>query len=446
MVRRLGRRELIVVLRSFRSRRDASRQLAPDREIPLGAAWGGNSVNCVPFRYAPALSTGDATILSYFDDQGDVVVARIAASGIVDRHVIANNAKPFDAHQAISIGVDPSGQLHIAYGAHNSTLFGARSHSGRFEDGFSPVVEIAEDQTYPMFVRRRDELLLLSRSGPHFNGDMFVRRQRAGRWEQDETPLLSGASSVWSSGPYVNTPLVAQDDSISLFVVWRLNAQATSGGQVMNVGIDLVRSRDGLRSLETRSGIVLNLPVTPLTSERVIAVPLGANLINQASAALHVYGSPAFATYWSEDRGPPQYRLGWFVGNRIKVRTISRFETPFILDGGGTLPLPHSRPELLFDDQDRAFVLYRSCEQGNRLMASILRPPGYNIATARKVTLVEEDLGFYEPTVDRSLWAAKRRLGVYVQHCLQGRGEDGKPRYASAAARYLEWSHKRLLS
>ena len=382
----------------------------------------------------------DAVLLSYFSEQGDVAVAKIEPSGSVLEHVVANHAKPFDAHQAISMGIDPAGRVHLALGAHNSTLFGTYSKGDRFEDGFYEVTRIAENQTYPMFLRLKNDLLLLSRSGPHFDGVITVRRQSEKGWVADERPLLSGSSAVWSCGPYLNTPLVSDDDVVSLFFVWRMAAAASSAGAVVNSGIDFALSRDGLRSLETANGIKLHLPVTPHTAERIVPVRLGASLINQSSAALRADGSPAAIAYWSEGSGAPQYRLCWFERGRVKVSDVSRFTTVFGLDGGGTLPLPHSRPELLFDRKNRAVVIYRSVEIGNRLAVAALDPPDYDIARARQWILVDEDLGFYEPIVNRAAWTDKQRLGLYLQRCHQGRDEDGKPCYVGAPARYSEWT------
>jgi len=303
-------------------------------------------------------------------------------------------------------------------------------------------VPIKGEQTYPMFIRSGRELLLLFRSGPHFRGSITVHRLdvNAGGWVADQQPIISGLGQPWSCGPYLNTPVTTADGAVTLFIVWRLQETATTAGAVVNTGIDCVRSQDGLRSLRTLGGIGLSLPMTPMTAERVIAVPLGAGLINQAAAAARTDGRPAVLTYWKEAGEAPQYRLGWFGRNGMQVRTVSRFTTEFSLDGGGTLPLPHSRPELLFDDRDRAFIVFRSQEHGNRLMLTILEPPDYQLGHAVQRVLVDDDLGFYEPMIDRGLWATERRLGVFVQRCEQGRDEDGLPRRAAAPAWFMEWS------
>ena len=110
-------------------------------------------------------------------------------------------------------------------------------------------------------------------------------------WRDDPVPLLSGRGTVgWESGPYLNTPAIGLDGQIFLFIVWRLDPRGTSAGAVNNSGIDCVVSPDCLRSLATAGGVGLSLPVTTTTAERVIAVPLGANLMNQASAAVRPDG------------------------------------------------------------------------------------------------------------------------------------------------------------
>ena len=296
-----------------------------------------------------------------------------------------------------------------------------------------------------MFVELGGETLLLARRGAAADGEISVHRWN-GAWSVDERPIISGESQTWTAGPYLNSPVVYRDGrGVGLFLVWRLTGGATSAGRVVNVGVDFTQTLDGFRSLQTIAGVKQSLPMTPMTSERVVAVPIGASLINQASAAVRSDGSPAFVTYWGDGDDPIQYRLGWRQGANWRVKKISRFRTKFSLQGDGTLPLPHSRPELLFDAHDNAIALYRSRERGNALMATLLSAPGYDLASARECVLAADDLGFYEPIVNRQAWARDFTLGLYVQRCNQGFAEDGKRTLSSAPARYLEWRYSDLL-
>jgi hypothetical protein len=56
---------------------------------------------------------------------------------------------------------------------------------------------------------------------------------------------------------------------------------------------------------------------------------------------------------------------------------------------------------------------------------------------------VDEDLGYYEPVLDRS--AAEGELALYVQWCDQEQGGDTKKTgFAQAEARLMTWRHERL--
>jgi hypothetical protein len=295
-----------------------------------------------------------------------------------------------------------------------------------------------------MFLRvADDELVLLSRRGRHFDGEILVDRLSSTLdWQSDAEPLLSGSGTPWPCGPYLNTPVVTPEGDVFLFVVWRLNPVATSAGAVVNIGIDALTSRDNFRTLQTLSGIKLPLPVSPVTSERIIAVPMGANLINQASAALLPDGTPAVLTYWADDDCVPQYRLCWPRGGTWKIATASNFKTKYKLDGRGTLPLPHSRPEIIVRSDGRALVIYRTKETGNTLNAVELTPPSYSLAKARHQVLVAEDLGHYEPVLDRSAWREESEVVLYVQACKQRLDADRMRTSASSKASIVafEWN------
>jgi hypothetical protein len=148
--------------------------------------------------------------------------------------------------------------------------------------------------------------------------------------------------------------------------------------------------------------------------------------------------------YWEDDAGRPQYQLCWQAGSLWRTSQLSNFTTRFQLRGGGTLPTPHSRPELLVESDGRLLLLFRSSEFRNRLVLREFHPPDYRLADCTEQTLIDEDLGFYEPIVDRRAWDNSREIIMYVQKCGQTVGEEGSKdqKRASAIARLVSW--KRL--
>src|SRR4051794_39110080 len=121
-------------------------------ETDLGDAWGGNSVNCTPYRVAPMITTDQHRLISFFDSGGNVRISRKALDEVKLEHFgIENLRKPFDAHQAISMGQDSRGRLHLAFGAHVQPLRLICSKTAVLEDGFVGPVETFSQATYPMY-------------------------------------------------------------------------------------------------------------------------------------------------------------------------------------------------------------------------------------------------------------------------------------------------------
>ncbi|MFO1151147.1 MAG: BNR-4 repeat-containing protein [Alsobacter sp.] len=403
----------------------------PDWRIDLGDAWAGNSVNCAIYRAEPGAFAGPASLaVAYYDDTGSALVREIlwpagAADPRLGRLVgLPHVRPPTDGHDVMSMGCDSTGRLHVVYGAHASGP-GCVSIDPDTWSASSQKLdpETADEVTYPHFVNdaQTRELLLIFRRGRHDAGAIYVQRWDATRctWTADAVALLSGLSEPWTAGPYLNTPMVERNGQMGLFCVWRLPKRATTGGAVVNAGLDYVRSTDAFRTLSTIDGIGLSLPVTPTNAPRVVAVPLAANLINQGSAALLPGGRPIAATYWNDEEGRPQYHLAWFDGRTWRVSQVSAFRSRFRLDGGGTLSLPHSRPRIVADEAGRVGLLFRSDEVDGRLILRVLTPPLYDLNSAFDYVLADRKLGRYEPTLIQEAWTKGQQIVLYLQACQQ---------------------------
>ena len=420
----------------------------PKTILSLGPAWAGNSVNCVPFRISGLITRRGVRYCSHYDPEGNVVVTRSASGNdILSRHVIAKSELPFDAHRAISIGLDSQNHLHVAFGAHDSQLLITRSTGSEPDSDFPPAApienELGHHISYPMFVSRfdGDQLVLLFRNGSAADAELRIKRFdiTARRWRDDDYPIITGRdpSSV-RAGPYVNTPAYDGDGRAVLFIVWRLQSRSDPQA-VNNTGIDCIVSYDNFRTIMNANREPLRIPATQSDRTKIIAIPPDASLMNQGTSAVRKDGSMMFLTYWDDGDGFPQYRLGWQEGTAWRVTAASRFGTSFALRGPGTLPLPHSRPEILVAQDGRVHVIFRSREYGNRLALLTLEPPEYDFGSARSHILVDEDLGFYEPVVDRTAWAQDGTLAIYVQRCEQHFDGDRNFHLSAAEAQLMMW-------
>jgi hypothetical protein len=427
--------------------------VAPDAEIALGSAWAGNSVNCVPFRMNGIVTRGARQFVAFYDAMGRACIGmrslRRKKFGILAR--LKPSIPPHDAHRAISVECDSRGRLHVLFGAHASGFDYAWTPNPsdlRAWQRSRQLTGVREDQfTYPMFVRMIDgELVLLYRYGRWYSGELCLKRWSCdgNAWTDDELPLISGMLKPWSSGPYVNTPIRDAKGNFHLFYVWRQTPAAQRSGEVVNIGLDYARLDRKLRTLHTSRGVKLSRPITPVNSERVFAIGMGDDLMNQGSAAIRHDNAVAAASFWRDGKTGLQIRLALLKGTQAQVFAASDITTDAKLSGRGTLPLPISRPELLFFPDGAAIVIFRSRENGGGLVAHILEPPDYDLAGAARLLLVGQDLGRYEPVIDRVAWTERGTLSLYVQKCAQARnGDEGRAR-AAAPASVLEWKAVRL--
>lgn len=425
-----------------------------DIRIELGAAWASSSVNCVPFRHHGILTRRNSRYCTFYDGVGDVLVAHwpSPAASKPDIVIIPCVRKPHDAHNGISLGIDRNHRIHLAYGAHASSMFHMRSRSHSLSDGFVESTEFMGEEarcyTYPVFINigPERELVLLYRNGRATAGSIQLSRWHEERqtFTQDAGPILDGRSSnPWTAGPYINDPVVSPDGTVSLFFVWRLSPKVVrSESAVLNRGLEGTISSDGLRSVSSFDG-PLALPVTPIISVPFMPIPLRASLINQAGAALRADGTPMMTTYWDEGDGIPQYQLIWRDQSGWQKRRISRFKTRFSLEGAGTLPLPHSRPVIAVAPDGVVYCLSRSVEFGGALCLFVGHPPAYDFSRVEPIRLVGSDLGYYEPVIDRGAWEQSGDLVLYVQYCSQDVG-DKPTATRSAEAQLLKWSRARL--
>ncbi|GAB4069434.1 BNR-4 repeat-containing protein [Ancylobacter sonchi] len=411
----------------------------------LGEAWASSSVNCVPFRHQAVLPAEDGWVTAFYDAAGDVVTCRVDdALRPVVRHVTPSPIAPHDAHACISLGRGPDDEIHVVFGAHASTAWHMRLAADLSRIVQPPralAEQTAQRLTYPMLMRRDDPagLMLLYRDGGSARGEIRVSRWMPAQqaFVPDETALISGATGRPSAGPYLNRPVRLPDGRTALFTVWRLAAELTSAGDVANVGIDLFIADADLARLTTEDGVALSLPATPYHGARAWAVPPGRNLINQASAGLAPDGWPMALSYWNDATGIPQYQLLWHAGAGWHAAPVSTFRQPFTLAGRGTLPLPHSRPDMLVRADGSVLCFFRSAEYGNRLMLSVQAPP-YDRRPAEPRVLMDEDLGHYEPILDAETYRRDGSVLLYVQACHQGHGDDPQAP-AGAPARLMRW-------
>ena len=100
------------------------------RTSRVGIGWARSSVNTVVFRTGSVVSHGDVQYTAYYDDSAHVVLAKRRlrdTTWTTVRTTYTNDVT--DAHNAISLAVDGSGVLHVAWAEHNRALHYARARA-----------------------------------------------------------------------------------------------------------------------------------------------------------------------------------------------------------------------------------------------------------------------------------------------------------------------------
>lgn len=385
----------------------------------IGLGWARTSVNTVVFRKNALFSHGDVQYAAFYDAEAFVVIAKRdkGKKWISQRSQYKGNVA--DAHNSISIAVDGSGFLHVAWDHHTSKLRYARSVSaGSLQ--LSKELEMTglnEDEvTYPEFHRLPSgELLFFYRSGESGEGNLIINRYDVKKraWTQIQSNLLDGEgerNAYWQS--YVDVKGV-----IHLSWVWRETWDVST-----NHDMCYAKSRDNGVTWERSDGAKYNLPINQANAEYAFRIPQNSELINQTSMAADAQSHPYIVTYWRADKASlPQYFLIWYNGQQWAPIQVSGRTTDFSLKGGGTKKIPISRPQVLVDPQGKeVLMIFRDTERGAKVSVAKI-----DLISKKwsNIDLTTSSVGDWEPTYDSERWKKEGLLNIFVQRTGQGDGE-----------------------
>ena len=407
------------------------------RALPIGIGWARSSVNAVIFRTNSVVTHGRTQYTAYYDDSAHVVLAKRDTGSThwqVERTAYTNDVT--DAHNAISLAVDGSGVLHVAWAVHNKALHYARAVAPGSLTLGAPMsmTGVREEQvTYPQFYSLPGgDLLFVYRDGRSGSGDVLLDRYdvKSREWRVLHHPLIAGEGQ---RNAYVNQLAIDARGGWHVSWVWRESPDVATNHDVM-----YAYSPDEGRSWRRSSGARYTLPITAATAEVAWAVPQGSELINQTSMTVNVAGRPMIATYWrAAGSEVPQFQLVWHDGARWHASQVGARTTPFRLSGGGTKRIPISRPQVLAGRGGAVYVVFRDAERGGGI--TVARSTDAAHARWSLSTLLATSVGQWEPTYDPELWRASERLALQVQRVGQGDGESLE-NVAPQMVSILEWT------
>ena len=398
----------------------------------VGEGWANNSINTVIFRRNSLDSDGKHQFIAYYDPEGFVVLGKRELSAdtwVLNKTAYKGNVN--DAHNSISIALDGEGYLHISWDHHDNELRYAKS-----KDPLS--LELGEKEsmtglqeskvTYPEFHRLPDgNLIFMYRSGSSGRGNLLINKYdlKSKSWQQIHTNLIDGEdqrNAYWQS--YVD-----QLGNIHLSWVWRESWDVST-----NHDMAYAVSKDQGLTWEKSSGEKYKLPITESSAEYAWKIPQKSSLINQTGMTADNNGNPYIVTYWADEE-IPQLQVIYLKDGSWKKASPNHRTQPFYLGGGGTKRIPISRPQVLVDDQQKIYIIYRDEERENKVTLVYQNKSKWDIRD-----LTNDPVGQWEPTYDISLWKKMQSLHLFVQNVEQIDGEgiaEGK----SSTVRIIELNH-----
>lgn len=393
-------------------------------EFDLGPAWAGNTINTVIFRHHGVLTRAGHQYTAFYVDEHTLrLVQRDLLTNELKTHDLPGEYNLRDAHNSISLGIDRKGHLHLSYDHHGTQLRYRQSlFAGDIREWSEelPMTGTHEEQvTYPTFILPRHDfpLTFLYRDGSSEKGTVRIKTydEATETWTPHPQAILSGSEQKpWTSNPYWNHPATGTDGSLHLSFVWRTHSLGEAK-RVNNINIGYACSHDNGLTWKTSHNRPYRLPITQVNAETIHPVSPGSNLINQTSMALDSRNRPHIAFYADDPDGIPQYQHLWFDGKVWRHQVVSQRRHAFSLEGGGTLQIPISRPEIVIDRDENVYIIARGDYTQNRLAATLLPAPNYGYHSSNTEVLLDQDVGFAEPVIDRERWQQENVLSLLVQ-------------------------------
>lgn len=389
-----------------------------------------------------------------------------------------------DGHDVAAFGVDGAGYLHLSWGMHGDAFHYAKTTTPVFGTNaivFGPDTTMTGREnsvTYPQWLRMPNgDLLYFFREGASGNGDTFLNRYYVASqtWSNvhitasTQLPFLKGTGWNPNYNAYPNMPQLDAEGNFHIVWTWRYQSDSPAGesGYQTNHDFDYARSTNGGLTWLRQNGVPYALPISQsgesgnpdTTAEKILNIPEGYSLINQAGMCLDTNNWPVIATWWApgtgqantnswwtSDMGTNSFRRQYMVSFRDangvwQVRRISnRTNDPVGTKYNESFVRNLGRPVVVCDPVGRLIVLYRDNFGSNGLTIAHSLP--YAVDPQRTnwttIDLTTANLGNYEPVIDESRWELDQNLHIVYQPS-QGEGYT-PPANTAAQIGVVEWN------
>lgn len=246
--------------------------------LAIDFVWSGHRV------LFDFVGKGDHQVVAYYDASRQMSVAYRESPSSTWRYQKLPSYLGWDSHNAVVVGIDEAGYIHVTGNMHADPLVYFRStepfdvRTLKQEATMAGGVE-EKQVTYPHFFNGPDgRLYFKHRYGTSGNGVEIYKvfDTKALRWRQlHESAFVDGEGE--RNGYFVG-PKLERDGRFHLAWVWRETPSANT-----NHDISYARSRD-LLNWETSDGKPMELPIRLKTAEIVDPIPVGGGLLNGHTA------------------------------------------------------------------------------------------------------------------------------------------------------------------
>lgn len=412
---------------------DATGQAAA-KIIPIAHnAFSGSSVNVLSGVKQTLYTRNGLQYAAFYNANAKLVVARRAINS--ERWQLQETAftgNVNDAHNHISLVVDDSDYLHIAWDHHNTPLKYAKSVApGSLQLVKTRMISAPGEEnlalensvTYPQFYALENgDLLFAYRDGGSGRGNLVLNRyhSQSQQWQRLHNSLIDGEgqrSAYWDMA-------VDANGALHLAWIWRETPDVAT-----NHDLSYAQSTDNGETWHRLSGTPYKLPITLGSADVVKVVPQQHKLMNPPVVTADANSRPFIASYWADTPGDiPRYHVVFASKQpadepwqEIKAPAVAR---NFALSGAGTKRPPISRAVLLVEPgstNQQVHLIYRDDYQHGNVIAISGSPEQ---TSWRSQVLVNQTMGAWEPSLDTAQWHHYQQAHLLLQAVAQNDGND----------------------
>ncbi len=442
---------------------------------------GASAINTVAFIRSALMTVGNQQFLAYYgrhatdstytNNNRIVIARRTVGTNLWEVFRVPYTADNInDGHDVVSFGIDGNGYMHISWGMHANSFHYAKSigpviGSQPIAFGLDSTMTGGENNvTYPQFLTLPNgDLLYIYREGTSGGGDTFINRYNVAtqtwtnqQFNAGQKPFIKGAGWAPDYNCYPDMPCLDGDGNLFFVWTWRYNNDSPAGeaGYQTNHDFDYGRSTNGGQTWLRQNGSPYALPINQSgengnansIAEKILSIPEGYSLINQAGMCLDTNNKPVLATWWAPGTATNNFRRQYMVAfpdangvwqtrqvsNRTNDPATTKYSETYVRDLG--------RPVVVCDKAGRIIVLYRDNAGSNGLTIAHSLPfamdPDRLIWTSFDLTT--SNLGNYEPVIDLARWDLDNNLQILYQPS-SGLGYT-PPANTAAQIGVLEWN------